>query len=55
MLIPLNRVFQIEERDGGNQILLENFLLGGENLRRIDFDNSNLSVNTEHQLKSKLV
>ena len=37
------------------------FLLGGENLRRSGFDHSNyfksqkqLSVNTEHQLKSKL-
>ena len=30
------------------------FLPGGENLRRSDFDDSEI-VNTEHQLKSKLV
>ena len=29
------------------------FLPGGENLRRSDFDDSEI-VNTEHQLKSKL-
>ena len=44
---------------GESEILLEwTFLPGGGNLRRIDFDNSNLfqqlSVNTEHQLKPTL-
>ena len=48
---------------GGSEILLGGgiFLPGGENLRRSDFDDSNLFqrqkhhlVNTEHQLKAKL-
>ena len=44
---------------GESEILLEwTFLPGGGNLRRSDFDNSNLfqqlSVNTEHQLKPTL-
>ena len=62
-LSPPISVFQIAVWDGGD---IGNFAGGiflddGENLKRSDFDHSNLfqskkhhSVNAEHQLKSKL-
>ena len=57
-------VFQIavkSERESEILLVGQFFLAGGGNLRRSGFDHSNyfksqkqLSVNTEHQLKSKL-
>ena len=69
--MPLDMVFQIEvgggdspsvEGEGDGKFCWGVNLDGGVNLRRIDFDHSNLfqgqkklSVNSEHRLKSKLV
>ena len=70
--MPLDMVFQIEVGGGGDSPAVEGGgdgkfcwgvnLDGGVNLRRTDFDHSNLfqgqkklSVNSEHRLKSKLV
>ena len=59
-----SRVFQIavkNERESEILLVGQFFLPGGGNLRRSDFNHSDyfksqkqLSVNTEHQLKSKL-